>query len=74
MSKSMKYVVIILFAAFIACVGSIMLYQYGPEAWQGTELLYNIHRFSGSIMTITVVWHIFLNRKWLNNAFKGGKK
>jgi len=74
MSFSMKAAVIVLFISFFTCIGAIVLYQYGPEAWQGTETLYDLHRFSGMIMTLPVIWHIVLNRKWLKNAFKGGKK
>jgi len=74
MSSIMKIVVILLFILFFFAMSSIALYQYGPSSLQGSEILYNIHKISGITIFITVLWHIFINRKWLKTAFKGGKK
>lgn len=74
MQLSLKIAVIILMLALLICAGSVMLYTYGPEEWQGTEILYNLHKISGQIFILAIFWHLYLNRKWLINNFKRGKK
>lgn len=63
--NALKFINPILALLFIATFVSVMLYNYGPEAWRGSESLGQMHRFSGILFFFIALIHLYFNWGWV---------
>lgn len=59
----------ILALSFLLAIVGMVLYKYGPEALQGSELALELHEIGGLVMIIIGILHLILNWGWVKNSY-----
>jgi|GEM_PF-6262751 len=63
-----------LFLAFLCAVVGVLLYRWGPESLQGTEIVYQVHSTAGLVFVCLAGVHVILNFNWILTTYFKKKK
>ena len=67
--KWLKILNIFVMIGFALVAIAIVLYDWGPAAWQGSGFLYSVHVIAGRILILLIIAHLILNWSWVRNAY-----
>jgi hypothetical protein len=70
----LKWINGLLIIAFLCAAAGVLLYRYGPLAWQGHEILYQIHTISGLLFIFLGLIHLSLNWSWIRTVYLKKRK
>ena len=65
----LKWVNPILFLLFLITGVALVLYKAGPESLRWSESMHALHEGAGTLFILTALFHVFLNRGWINAQY-----